>query len=209
MQPHKLLKPTQTRWLSLHSCVHRVTEQWQALLLYFEEAVDKENFLASQKILAICKLYFHFLNFVLPMFTNLNLMFQSSKSSLHCLSRGLSTMYRDLLSCHMREGSWRERDFKTVDPTSAVNFLPLTQIYMHMGSQISLLLTKPEYLQRSVDVQYFLQKVQPFFVEAACQIKTRFLIGDPMIELLEVLDPNVSFTLNFLRSFLLPLHSLI
>ena len=118
-------------------------------------------------------------------------------------------MYRDLLSCHMREGSWRERDLKTVDPTSAVNFLPLTQIYMHMGSQISLLLTKPEYLQRSVDVQYFLQKVQAFFVETACQIKTKFPIGYPMIELLEVLDPNVSFTLNFLHSFILPLHSLI
>ena len=31
-----------------------------------------------------------------------------------------------------------------------------------------------------------------FYVEAACQIKSRFPIGDPVIEMLEVIDPNVN-----------------
>ena len=34
-QPHKMLKLSQTRWLSLESCVTRILEQWEALRLYF------------------------------------------------------------------------------------------------------------------------------------------------------------------------------
>jgi hypothetical protein len=90
----------------------------------------------------------------------------------------------------MTEGYWRQKELKDVDPTSQVNFLPLTKMYM--GSNIAILLMKPEYLQRAVDVQYFLQKVQEFYIEAALQIKKKFPIGNPMIELLEVLDPNVN-----------------
>ena len=193
VEPHRILKRCQTRWLSLHSCVQRLIEQWDALVLYFQSVTNTDNLLSSQNILSqlqnpICKLYLHFLNFVLPKFTELNLMFQSSKMSLHCLSRGLSTIYREFLSCYMMEGYWKRNDLKDVDPTSQVNFLPLTRMYM--GAKVTLLLATAEYKQRPVDVQYFLSKVQEFFVEAICQIRQRFPIGDPKIEMFEVLDPN-------------------
>ena len=32
-EPHKLLHPCQTRWLSLQQCVKRILEQWQALII--------------------------------------------------------------------------------------------------------------------------------------------------------------------------------
>lgn len=35
-KPHKLLQPSQIRWLSLHSCIERVLEQFNALKLYFQ-----------------------------------------------------------------------------------------------------------------------------------------------------------------------------
>ncbi|XP_025203832.1 zinc finger protein 862-like [Melanaphis sacchari] len=38
VKPHKLLQPSQTRWLSLYVCVKRVLEQWNALKLYFQGA---------------------------------------------------------------------------------------------------------------------------------------------------------------------------
>jgi len=40
------------------------------------------------------------------------------------------------------------------------------------------------------DVYYFLKRVQEFYKEAATQIKKRFPNGDPVIEMLQVLDPN-------------------
>jgi len=35
-KPHKLLQASQTRWLSLHSCVKRILKQYKALKLYFK-----------------------------------------------------------------------------------------------------------------------------------------------------------------------------
>ena len=51
VEPHRLLKASQTSWLSLHSCVLRLIEQWDALTLYFQAVVATDNFLVSQKIL--------------------------------------------------------------------------------------------------------------------------------------------------------------
>ena len=48
VEPHKLLRPCQTRWLSLRACVSRVIEQRDVLILYFQSVVDQDN---SQKIL--------------------------------------------------------------------------------------------------------------------------------------------------------------
>ena len=101
VEPHRLLKPSQTRWLSLHACMSRVIEQWDALTMYFRSVVATDNLLSSQKILSqlqnpVWKLYFHFFNFVLPKFTGLNLMFQSSKPFLHCLSHGLTILHIEI-----------------------------------------------------------------------------------------------------------------
>ena len=68
----------------------------------FQAVAGYDKLLISQKILSqlqnpIWKLYFYFLEFVRPKITELNLMFQSSKSSVHCLHNGLSAVYRELL----------------------------------------------------------------------------------------------------------------
>ena len=195
MEPHKLLRPCQTRWLSLHSCVSRLIEQWDALILFFQAVAGHDKLLTSQKILSllqnpIWKLYFYFLELVLPEFTELNLMFQSSKSSVHCLHNGLSAVYRELLSCCLVEAYWKSVPLKDVDPASQVNFLPLPRMYM--GAKIALCLMQKEYKQRPSDLQHFLKCVQEFYIEAASQIKNRFPTGDPIIEMLQVLNPAVS-----------------
>ena len=156
-----------------------------------------DNPLVTQKILGhlqnpIWKLYILFLDFVLPKFTELNVMFQSAKMSLHLLNRGLTSVYRDVLSCYMKEAYWRQDRIEEVDPTSEVNFLPLTSMYM--GARISLLIATQEYFQRASDVQYFLKQVQEFYIKAASQIKKRFPINAPEIAMLEVLDQNADHT---------------
>ena len=61
---------------------------------------------------------------------------------------------------------------------------------MYMGIKITLCLPSSEYQKRMPDVYYFLKRVQEFYIEAAMQIKKHFPIGDPVIEMLQVLDPN-------------------
>ena len=193
-EPHKLLRTSQTRWLSLHSCVTRLIEQWDALLHYFQMAVQRDNLLVTEKILSsmqnpIWKLYYFFLEFVLPKFTGLNLMFQSAKVSIHCLHASFVAIYKEFLSCYLKEAYWKHTPLQDIDPSSHVNLLPLTGMYM--GTKVALCLPSCEYQNKAPDVQYFLKRVQEFYIEAATQIKKRFPIGDPIIKMLQVLDPNV------------------
>lgn len=38
-EPHKLLRPSQTRWLSLNAVVNRIMEQWNALVLFSKRII--------------------------------------------------------------------------------------------------------------------------------------------------------------------------
>ena len=73
----------------------------------------------------------------------------------------------------MSEGYWRHIPLKDIDPTSQVNLLPLTGMYM--GAKIACLLASLEYqqVQRALDVRYFLNKVQEFYIEAWQQFKLK------------------------------------
>lgn len=65
-EQHKLLKLSQTRWLSLQVVVQRILEQWQALILFFSsEVYEKESTISPSHILSalrnpVFKLYFNF-----------------------------------------------------------------------------------------------------------------------------------------------------
>ena len=61
---------------------------------------------------------------------------------------------------YMLSSYWKQGNLKDLDPTSEINFVPLTRMYM--GAKIALQLTTTEYKQRVGDVLYFLKKVQEF-----------------------------------------------
>jgi len=79
LKPHKLLQPSQTRWLSLLACVKRVNEQYPALKLYFqgENLIDqKARELYSMLCNPLNRLYLYFLEYCLPIINNLTLEFK-------------------------------------------------------------------------------------------------------------------------------------
>ena len=128
---HKLLHPCQTRWLSLS----RLIEQWDALIIFFKTVAGHDKLLISILLLLqnpIWKLYSHFLELVLPEFTEVNVMFQSSKLSVHCLLNGLSAVYIEMLSYYLNEAYWKGLPLKDIDPASKVNFMPWSKMYMRM-----------------------------------------------------------------------------
>lgn len=74
LDPHKILHPSQTQWLSLTAVVDRVIEQWDALRLYFLDTVLVQRLLSTEHILAalndpFMKLFYYFLQWALPKFT--------------------------------------------------------------------------------------------------------------------------------------------
>lgn len=80
---HKILHLAQTRWFSLKSVVLRLLEQYDALKLYFTDAVLHDRLLAAETILQklndpLSKLFLQFLKFILPIFNHLNKELQST-----------------------------------------------------------------------------------------------------------------------------------
>lgn len=76
IEPHKVLHPSQTRWLSLGAVVSRLLEQWEALKLYFADAYLAQRFIATEQIYhnlndPFMKLFYYFLDWILPMFNKL------------------------------------------------------------------------------------------------------------------------------------------
>jgi len=78
-KPHKLLQPTQTRWLSLHQVVKRVLEQYEALILYFQverfDGISAASEIYENLMNPVNKLYLEYLEYILPIFNDLNFEF--------------------------------------------------------------------------------------------------------------------------------------
>lgn len=107
VKPHKLLHPSQTRWLSLLPVVQRLLEQLPALIVYFQRAVYTDRLLAAESILDKClepstELYLEFLKFVLPYFHDLNKEMQSEHPKLYLLYDQIFTTYKTILECFLK-----------------------------------------------------------------------------------------------------------
>lgn len=119
VKPHKLLKPSQTRWLSILSVVERVLEQYNALQLYFQfEFLDLEN-VSCKNIYATFsdptnKLYLEFLEYTLPILVNLNLEFQAEGLKINLIHSKMSSAYKTILECYLREDYVRSTEVSQI-----------------------------------------------------------------------------------------------
>ncbi|KAJ8939882.1 hypothetical protein NQ318_023222 [Aromia moschata] len=139
---HKILHPSQTRWLSLESAVNRILEQYNALVLFFTDATISEGVLAAQNILnylrdLLTKPFLLFLQFVLPRFNNLNKETQSETPKIHNLYNSISSTYKVLLEYFIKKRKSANQickrfDFnnevlinmKLIDPAKIINEKP-------------------------------------------------------------------------------------
>jgi hypothetical protein len=90
VEPHKILKPCQTRWLSALQCVQRILEQWSALDLYFISEYTATKSPQAERITnafksSYIKATLEFSSYVLGDLNGLNVMFQSNSFYLHRL----------------------------------------------------------------------------------------------------------------------------
>ena len=103
---HRLLHPSQTRWLSLHAAVKRIVEQWPALQLYFNSIPVKDR---SVSVDLICqdlqnvylKVLIQFLCWALPKVSDLNLYFQNKKVVITEVDEKMRTTNKDFLLSYL------------------------------------------------------------------------------------------------------------
>jgi len=221
VEPHNLLHPAQTRWLSLLSVVRRLLEQLPALKLYFQSAVLVDRLLATQNILNKCmepttELYLELLSFVLPYFNDLNKEMQSEHFKIYLLYERIFTTYKSLLECFLRQecfeltneeinetadqDSTLETKILNIDVENKLLHLPLEEMYLG-GNIAGIIKVKKDILSQEC-LQQFWQKCLDFYLESAKQIRKRFPFEEKeqlknlrFLNPQTLLDPNIKKTL--------------
>lgn len=196
IKPHKILQLSQTRWLSLHAVVQRLLEQYDALVLYFTNAHLNDEILAAESIVnrlkdPSVKMYLHFLNFVLPHFTNLNLEMQSEKIKIHTLYRRIESTFRNLVDCYLKPEYLEKTATEDIQFRNPNNFVQIENIYLgaHVMAAIS---NKTTGLDEG-RLEEFRKRCLDFYVESCRQIYNRFRFRDSAqvtLKLLSMISPE-------------------
>lgn len=189
VEPHKILKTSQTRWLSLLSVVRRILEQWSALELYFTRSALEDKLLSSQNILyalknTLSKIYFNFLNWVLPKIVQLNEYFQSEKVVITEVYPKMCSTFKDLLLSYMNPDYVSQTDISLIHPENEEHFIDLNNIYL--GVAVLELINE----LNTEEKKDFLIRCRNFLKTCASELLKRFDFKDPVIKTICILDPK-------------------
>lgn len=117
---HKMLKLSQTRWLSRGSVISRILEQWDALQLFFQgeartDKVDGAAQIHKTMINPGTKHMLLFLNYVISKVDKMNTEFQSQHFRLSKLYSVISDEYRSILGLFVREEIIQSQKISYID----------------------------------------------------------------------------------------------
>lgn len=185
---HRILRPAQTRWLSLTAVVDRMLEQWDALRLYFDTKwlADAE----CQEVHAhlndpLIKAYYYFLGWMLPKFSTVNSYFQSESVVITKLNQKMTALYRELISLIFPSSYINSIAIEMINPTQERHHKDLKDIYLGLGVQKQL--EEVEEDRKEI----LRQKCKQFIITACTAIRKRYHINDPILTAISNLDPEI------------------
>lgn len=200
-----MLRPAQTRWLSLTMAVSRIIEQLEALKKIFAANYKGDRLKVAENIYHRLHdpslfMYYTFLNYILPKITSLNKLFQSDKTVIDSVYTKMSELYKDILFSFIR----KIPNPLTYDPKDESQYLPLKSIYL--GASLFLLIqNKNVNEQMLLDV---LKRCRLFLIELCIEIKLRFDFSDQILSSIFYISPKHIFSqhhsntlLNFIILF--------
>ena len=191
---HSLIKPVTTRWLSLHSCLERMIEQWDALYEYFTTCDDVRklaNVIDWVELMARpeSKAYILFLHEALSLFVNFNLKFQSASVMVHELCNEQAKLHRLLLlNCVkpsvVRAAGCNVSKEMCIDLEADGNRLPSKDIVI-LTSVLAILKDLPHDRQKR-----FLRRVRAFYQTGVAQVRKRLPLKSAVLQGVRFLDPS-------------------
>ena len=176
VEPHKLLGPAQTRWLSLQACINRILEQYEALKQYFILIVNEDPTYTIERIHKSLQnkftlAYLEFLSYQLEWFNDFNLLFQCEKPVLHCLKPQVEMLLRSIASDFMKRDYVKATNPK-ISPRCEEFHVPLENVYLGMAATATL--REIAGGAKEEDVSAFRSHCRNFLVESIDQIQKRF-----------------------------------
>jgi len=205
---HRMLKLSQTRWLSRKQVVERILEQWDPLLQFFLEEsksdkVDGSGSIYEEMKKPGTKHMLLFLNFILQKVDAMNIEFQSENFRLHQVFATIQDEYHTILSFFIKQSVLESSKLEVINPAHPHNQKALKDIYV--GGRCEALLFQ---ISLGNCEERFRQDVLSFLVELCNQIKARFpLSSSSVLAQLNALDPQVATSLTNKRKSIIPLAS--
>jgi hypothetical protein len=213
LDPHQMLHPSQTRWISLSSVVCRIIEQWPALQLYFNDMHlrEKDKLLVTEQIhnQLNMKLYFLFLQWILPKLAHINQSFQSDKVVITKVDTIMSETFKDLLCCYMDKKYVLSTNLSMINSKDRSSFVDKNCVYL--GIKVAEQLNDRRIKERRDLNDYFLEKCINFLSTVCSEIQKRYSFDNPVMMMLPLFIPStaVSFGTRDHTPSLLPLFKLL
>ncbi|CAG9782304.1 unnamed protein product [Diatraea saccharalis] len=114
IEHHKLLTAANTRWLSLQACVDRILEQYDALKLFFTEAVFEDpsntnDFIMRSLNNPFNKALLDFMSYVFSITNDFNKFFQSKSPQLYKLPEMVQKTYRPFYAVSSKKSLYSQK----------------------------------------------------------------------------------------------------
>lgn len=117
----------------------------------------------------VIKLYYYFLSWILPKFTEFNKHFQTQKVVITELHEKIRILYQDILLCFLKRDYVMKTNLCDVDPKNGQYHLVDSQLYLRV--QVTKYANTPEVLKKKEQRQYFFTQCRNFLQTAAIEIK--------------------------------------
>ncbi|CAH1974503.1 unnamed protein product [Acanthoscelides obtectus] len=191
VEPHKILRPSQTRWLSLLMVVERIIEQWNPLQLYFVKEWTEHRLQASEVVAKRLndmetKLFFFFLHWILPKFVKLNEYFQSERVIIAHVYDVVCETYKEICLSYLQPNYIHKTEIGKIDPSNASQFIDLKQIYL--GVRV---LQNIDKLSRKEKEDFYMRRRQ-FLITSANEMKKRFDFNENILSKISVFEKGYS-----------------
>lgn len=186
---HKILKLSNTRWLSFQKCVERLLENWEPLKSYFILAVVEDQSKSAETILEhlnnnCIKAYLLFLKYSLNFFNNFNAQFQSRNILVHKLyieSQQLIFKFaKNFVNFNVLDNIFN------LDLNDKKNIRHINDIYVGPECE-SFLVTLPLECAQQIRI-----KCLEFYVTAVQEMLKRLPCKDILFKQLTFLDPQIA-----------------
>ncbi|XP_066945218.1 uncharacterized protein [Macrobrachium rosenbergii] len=204
IQPHKILAPGQTRWLSLQACVKRLLEQWDALILYFRELAFSDPTQVNDMIVdalgnEVTVAYLEFLDYNLGKFNQFNTLFQSKSPNFFSVKSETCKLIRSLCSDFMNVRYVKTADISLLNPshpTFSSACISDENIYIGLSATHTIDKLKESGNMTNEKLAVFYKNCRSFLVEAVSQIQTRFSLEDSVYKVVSCLNPCAAVSLD-------------
>ena len=188
---HTILHPSQTRWLSLEAVVCRITEQYNALKLYFIDAATNDKLQAAEDILKVLQnpltlAFLLFLEHILPLFNNLNREMQSTEPKLYQLHTRMCESYKTLLDYFIKKSTLDNFPLHKINVKNPENYKPIENMYI--GAKLAQYILNNHL--SSEDMHILRVRCLDFYIEAAVQICKRYDFDNVILKSMCLIDPK-------------------